>query len=165
MIYRNQTQQQADAIAWPKHLWYDGQRGITVLTGADIPFEKTQEGIEEAEASIRVGKLVLWGGTNTLPPFTTQCKFTPGTSGLIEAGFVKGTSTTADLLLVYNSTLGGGVGGWDQYFFSNGGLVGIGWRKVGAGSVNQTDTLILPGSVLQLKRIGTTPVALLWQMP
>lgn len=70
-------------------------------------------------------------------------------------GVVGGNSTTADLILIYNPTLGGGAGGYDQYFYSSGGLAGIGWRKVGGGSTNQAGTVLASGKAIYLKRSAT----------
>ncbi|MCA1964974.1 MAG: hypothetical protein LDL31_13595, partial [Prosthecobacter sp.] len=60
-----------------------------------------------------------------------------GTSGLAE-GLTGGTSPSlADLVLLWNGR------GYDQYYYSTGGLAGAGWRKVGAGNQNQ-ETVPLP---------------------
>ncbi|MBL9145902.1 MAG: TIGR02597 family protein [Verrucomicrobiaceae bacterium] len=50
------------------------------------------------------------------------------------AGLTAGTASTADLIMLPN-----GAGGFDQYFYSNGGFTGTGWRKVGAGTANQAN--------------------------
>ena len=50
------------------------------------------------------------------------------------AGLTAGTSTTADLILLPNTS-----GGFDQYFYSSGGIPGIGWRKVAGGTTNQAN--------------------------
>lgn len=50
------------------------------------------------------------------------------------AGLTPGNSTTADLILIPNGA------GYDQYFYSaNAVPFGIGWRKVGASTVNQAN--------------------------
>jgi len=49
------------------------------------------------------------------------------------AGLTGGSATTADLILLPTAT------GYDQYFYSTGGIPGIGWRKVGGGNANQAN--------------------------
>jgi len=51
-------------------------------------------------------------------------------------GSLAGNSTAANLVLIYNPALGSGAGGYDEHFYSNGGLAGVGWRKVGAVPAN-----------------------------
>ena len=46
------------------------------------------------------------------PPKYSSALFT----GSNTTGVVGGSSTTADLILIYNPALGGGTGGFDQYF-------------------------------------------------
>lgn len=74
------------------------------------------------------------------------------------AGLGAGTSGTADLILIYNSALGGGSGGYDQYFYSSGGLAGVGWRKVGAGNADQKDAAIALDEGLIVKRFQSADV-------
>ena len=50
------------------------------------------------------------------------------------AGLTAGTSSTADLILLPNTS-----GGFDQYFYSSGGIPGVGWRKVAGGNTSQAN--------------------------
>ena len=69
-----------------------------------------------------------------------------------EGGLTGGTSGTADQVLVYNGT------GYDTFYYSNGGLVGAGWRKIGSSPANlsQANTVLYPEDGLLVKRLGTT---------
>jgi hypothetical protein len=58
----------------------------------------------------------------------------------------------ADLVLLWNGR------GYDQYYYSTGGLAGAGWRKVGAGNQNQ-ETVPLPDGAFVILRRGS-PVTL-----
>jgi uncharacterized protein (TIGR02597 family) len=50
-----------------------------------------------------------------------------------EGGLGAGNSSTADQILIWNPvTLG-----YDTYYYSSGGLVGVGWRKAGSSPANQ----------------------------
>jgi uncharacterized protein (TIGR02597 family) len=55
-----------------------------------------------------------------------------------EGGLQGGSSSSADQVLLYNGT------GYDTYFYSTGGLTGVGWRKNGAGATDQGATVIYP---------------------
>lgn len=55
------------------------------------------------------------------------------------AGLTPGSASTADLILLPTAS-----GGFDQYFYSNGGFSGIGWRKVGGGTTNQAGVGFYP---------------------
>jgi uncharacterized protein (TIGR02597 family) len=69
-----------------------------------------------------------------------------------EGGLTGGTSTTADQVLVYNGV------GYDTYYYSTGGLVGIGWRRVGSSPANtsQANTVLYPEDGVIVKRNGAT---------
>ena len=69
-----------------------------------------------------------------------------------EGGLTGGTSTTADQILVYNGV------GYDTFYYSTGGLVGVGWRKVGSSPANltQANTVLYPEDGLVVKRLGAT---------
>lgn len=70
-------------------------------------------------------------------------------------GVLGGTFTTGDLISIYNPALSGGAGGYDSYFYSTGGTLGIGWRKNGAGTVNQAGTVLAFGKSIRLTRRAT----------
>ncbi|HCN77388.1 MAG TPA: hypothetical protein DIT13_09380 [Verrucomicrobiales bacterium] len=71
---------------------------------------------------------------------------TLGNSGLAE-GMAGGTaSSLADLVLLWNGS------GYDQYFNSTGGPLGAGWRKVGAGSTDQSSVPLPDGAYIILRR-------------
>jgi uncharacterized protein (TIGR02597 family) len=48
------------------------------------------------------------------------------------AGLTAGTASTADLILIPNGA------SYDQYFYSSGGIIGTGWRKVSGGSTDRS---------------------------
>lgn len=69
-----------------------------------------------------------------------------GNSGL-SAGLTGGTAAElADLVLLWNGR------GYDQYFFSTGGLAGNGWRKVGANAQDMAQTALPDGAFVILRR-------------
>lgn len=69
-----------------------------------------------------------------------------------EGGLTGGTSTTADQVLVFNGV------GYDTFYYSTGGLVGAGWRRVGSSPANtsQANTVLYPEDGVIVKRNGTT---------
>ena len=95
-------------------------------------------------------------GPNFIGNVYPSGSITLGTSGLYTGnaatGVAPGNSSSADLLLIYNQTLGGGVGGYDQYFYSSGGLPGVGWRKIGAGNAPQDTVSLDSGKSIVIKR-------------
>jgi uncharacterized protein (TIGR02597 family) len=74
-----------------------------------------------------------------------------------EAGLQGGTSSTADLILIYNGAT------YDTYFYSTGGLPGVGWRKVGGAAANQVNTKINQddGVIVQRKQSSNLGVILM----
>ena len=74
-----------------------------------------------------------------------------------EAGLGGGSSTTADQILVWNGT------GYDIYFYSTGGLTGVGWRKAGSGASNFANAILYPEDGLVVKRLqnANVPVILM----
>jgi uncharacterized protein (TIGR02597 family) len=67
-------------------------------------------------------------------------------SGLA-TGLTGGTaSDLADLVLLWNGT------GYDQFYYSTGGLAGAGWRKIGAGTQNQDNMALPDGAYVILRR-------------
>jgi uncharacterized protein (TIGR02597 family) len=77
-----------------------------------------------------------------------------GNSGL-EQGLTGGTaSSLADLVLLWNGT------GYDQYYFSIGGLAGNGWRKVGDVTTSQADVALPDGAFIILRRGAPTSLVL-----
>lgn len=63
-------------------------------------------------------------------------------------GLAGGTASKADWLQIYNGT------SYDTYFYSSGGGTGVGWRKTGAGSVDQKNVQIPVGSSIIVQRRG-----------
>jgi len=84
---------------------------------------------------------------------------TLGNSGLYNAtaqGLTAGTSNTADLVLIWNGT------GYDQYFYSSGGIIGSGWRLIGASPANsdKSSTALPDGAYIVLRRGAPTTIQL-----
>lgn len=75
---------------------------------------------------------------------------TLGNSGLYTgaAGGLTGATSAenADLLLVPNGA------GYIQYFYSTGGFTGVGWRKIGAGSADQSSTPLPEGCFIVYRK-------------
>ena len=75
---------------------------------------------------------------------------TLGNSGLYNGttnGLTGATSAeNADLVLVPNGA------GYIQYFYSTGGFTGVGWRKIGAGSTNQSSTPLPEGCFIVYRK-------------
>ncbi len=69
-----------------------------------------------------------------------------------EGGLTGGTSTTGDQILIYNGA------GYDTFYYSTGGLVGVGWRRIGSAPANQNQaaTVLYPEDGLVVKRNGST---------
>lgn len=86
-------------------------------------------------------------------------------TGSNTTGVKAGSSTTADLILVYNPTLGGGAGGYDTYFYSSGGIPGVGWRQTGQGSANKADVALETGRAIFVKRQTDAGGAFNWVAP
>jgi hypothetical protein len=83
-------------------------------------------------------------------------------------GVKPGTLLTADLVLIYNSSLGNGAGGYDQYYYSNAsGIIGTGWRKIGSTPANQDQSGVVlnPGQAIVLKRSSSAPGPFSWALP
>lgn len=96
-------------------------------------------------------------GTNVLPnPFAAPVTF--GGSGLLSSGFTGGSASTSDQVLIWNGT------SYDTFYYSTGGIVGAGWRKVNSvpGNQDQANSTIPVGSSIVLKRFGT---AFEWKIP
>jgi hypothetical protein len=68
----------------------------------------------------------------------------------LQTELTQGTSATADLL--WNPK---GDGTYDQFFYSSGGLVGMGWRKVGGGAADQATSVLSSGFLVQRKGAAT----------
>jgi uncharacterized protein (TIGR02597 family) len=60
----------------------------------------------------------------------------------------------ADMVLISNGS------GFNQFYYSTGGFVGTGWRQVGQGSVNKSDTALPEGSFIVFRRGAPTMVTL-----
>ncbi len=72
-----------------------------------------------------------------------------GLEGTLQAG---PSATTADAILIFNGT------SFDQYYFSNGGFFGTGWRLDGAGSADQSGVEI-PSGIIVRRLSSTTSTA------
>ncbi len=79
---------------------------------------------------------------------------TLGNSGLTGGLAGGAASSLADVVLFWNGT------GYDQYFHSTGGLLGAGWRKVGAGKQDQSGTALPDGAFIILRRGAPVTVTL-----
>ncbi len=81
---------------------------------------------------------------------TSSLGRTLGNSGLYKGtvgGLTGGTSAeNADLLLVPEGS------GYIQYFYSTGGFTGVGWRKIGAGSTDQSSTPLPEGCFIVYRK-------------
>jgi uncharacterized protein (TIGR02597 family) len=64
-------------------------------------------------------------------------------------GVASGSSSKADQVMIYNGT------GYDTYYYSSGGAAGVGWRKAGAGAVDQSTVQIAVGASVIVKRNGS----------
>ena len=97
-----------------------------------------------------ISSLVAAGNTFRIRPNWTIGSVFGATN---QAGLTAGTSTSADQILIYNGT------GYDTYFYSSGGLAGVGWRKAGAGSVDQSGVKIEPDQGIIIKRFNAASTA------
>jgi uncharacterized protein (TIGR02597 family) len=76
-----------------------------------------------------------------------------GMQSFLTAGKV---SALADLVLIWNGT------GYNQFYYATGGLVGTGWRRVGAGSTDQ-GSVPMPDGAFVIQRRGAPTEVLLSQ--
>jgi len=119
--------------------------------------------------AVKLGQTIspVLAGPNFIGNVYPSGSLTLGNSNLYTGsnatGVVPGTAATADLILIYDQTLGGGAGGYNQYFYSSGGLPGIGWRKVGGGSADQAGVSLDSGKSIVLKRNSGGPFS--WTIP
>ena len=75
-----------------------------------------------------------------------------------EAGLGGGSSTSADLILIWNPSLPPS-GGYDQFYYQTSGFGGVGWRKIGGGvSTDQKDAPVLLDDGLVVKRFQSADV-------
>ncbi len=91
---------------------------------------------------------------------------TLGNSGLFDDstpnfGLSSGTSNNADLVL-YESQIGNGD--FQRFFYSTGFPAGVGWRKVGAGTTPQDDSVI-PSAIVVQRGAGQGAVNVKLQPP
>lgn len=91
------------------------------------------------------------GGTS--PSVAGLTLATSGMQGFLAAGRV---SALADLVLIWNGT------GYNQYYYATGGLVGTGWRRIGAGSTDQ-GTVPMPDGAYVIQRRGAATEVVLSQ--
>lgn len=131
------------------------------------------EGLIVQRRQSAVAKVVLMGAVKMLQtssPVLQGLNFlgnvyaapmTLSSSGLYtgnpSTGVAAGTASTADEVLIYNGS------SYDTYFYSNGGLPGVGWRKVGGAAADQAGTQLAVGSSIIVKRKGST--AFNWVAP
>lgn len=64
------------------------------------------------------------------------------------------SSANADLVLVWNGT------GYNQYFYSTGGITGTGWRQIGGGPTDRSGIALPDGAFIVLRRGAPTTVSL-----
>jgi hypothetical protein len=72
------------------------------------------------------------------------------TDSALQTELTQGSSATADLLWNPN-----GAGGYDRYFWSTGGLQGVGWRSVGGGSTDRGAVALASGFLVQRRGTAT----------
>jgi len=89
------------------------------------------------------------GGTS--PSAAGLTLATSGMQSFLTAGRV---SALADLVLIWNGT------GYNQYYYATGGLVGTGWRRIGAGSTDQGAVPMPDGAFVIQRRGAPTEVVL-----
>lgn len=89
------------------------------------------------------------GGTS--PSAAGLTLATSGMHSFLTAGRA---SALADLVLIWNGT------GYNQYYYANGGLVGNGWRRIGAGSTDQGSVPMPDGAFVIQRRGAPTEVVL-----
>lgn len=70
----------------------------------------------------------------------------------------QGNASTADI--VWNPD---GNGGYTRYYFSNGGLFGTGWRRVGGGGTDAANEVLMSGYLIE--RRGTAPATVTLAIP
>lgn len=89
------------------------------------------------------------GGTTPSPQGRTLAN--SGLSDYLTGGRVSGL---ADLVLFWNGL------GYTQYYFSTGGLGGVGWRRVGGGTVDQGGVALPDGAFAVQRRGGPVSVVI-----
>jgi len=111
--------------------------------------------VNKGQASMEVVQ-----GFNFFPnPFSEP--LTLGTCGLFtgnpNTGLAAGELTTADQVMLWNGTV------YETYYYQNAGLGGVGWRRVGAQSIDASGTIIKSGTgfILRRNRVG----GFTWQIP
>ena len=78
-------------------------------------------------------------------------------------GLAGGGASGADQILIWNSSLSNGAGGYDIYYYQTIGIGGTGWRKGGAPTVDASATAIPVGQSLIVNRKATG--AFNWVVP
>lgn len=73
---------------------------------------------------------------------------TLGNSGLLTSGIGQGTSTTADQILIYNTS----TGVYDTYYYKNSGIGGTGWRSTASTSLDASSAPIPFGASIIVQR-------------
>jgi len=68
----------------------------------------------------------------------------------LQTELTQGTATAADL--IWNPD---GLGAYDRYFYSPGGIPGVGWRRVGGGSTDQATVALKSGFLIERKGTAT----------
>jgi len=87
-------------------------------------------------------------GLNILGNVYPSGTFTLGSSGLVSSGLTGGTSSTADLLLIYDSP----SGLYNTYYYKTIGIGGIGWRSLASNSADASNTPIPFGASILIQR-------------
>jgi uncharacterized protein (TIGR02597 family) len=124
------------------------------------------DGLVIARQQASAANIVLMGAVKTgqtSSPISSGLNFvanpyaapmTLGDSGLYtgdpNTGVKSGGASNADLVRIYNGT------GYDSYFYSSGGLAGVGWRKVSGGTADQANVQIPVGASVIIQRQGAT---------
>jgi uncharacterized protein (TIGR02597 family) len=145
----NQTANAAGAIIRP-----DQSVLIKRVGGSAVPLV-VNGWVKTGQASLEVVQ-----GFNFFPnPFSEP--LTLGTCGLFtgnpNSGLAAGELTTADQVMLWNGLV------YETYYYQNAGLGGVGWRRVGAQSIDASGTIIKSGTgfILRRNRVG----GFTWQIP
>jgi hypothetical protein len=147
--------------------WRASGKGVTNF--GNMPVYLT-DGLSVIKKSVGQGVLLVTGAVQTSPisfPVPTgygsfanvyAASASLGNSGLYQTGqpaqsLAGGSATLADQVLFDSD----GDGAPETYYYSTGGITGIGWRRVGAGATPQTDIAIASGFNIR-KRSGTAEI-------
>lgn len=136
-----------------------GNMPVYFLDGLSILKKSSGQGVIELSGSVQKSTVsfpVTTGYQSFANVFAASS--TLGNSGLFLSGspdqsLLGGSATSADQVMFDAD----GDGAAETYYYSTGGITGVGWRRVGGGATPQTDVLI--GSAFDIrKRSGTSEI-------